>query len=210
MSDRPRALIADGHAAARIGVRLSLEQGGFDVCGEAADAAELVELALRHRPDICVLDVAMPGGGIAAVETIARGLPETRIAVLTGSADEGDLFAAVSAGANGYLLKDTDPDRLPLALRGVLAGDAALPRALMLRIIDEFRERTPSAGAGEPGELTARESAVLELLRADLATSQIAHRLGISPVTVRRHVSQIVRKLGVADRRAAAAVPELD
>ncbi|MFL5818285.1 MAG: response regulator transcription factor, partial [Conexibacter sp.] len=132
-------LIADDHAAARAGVRAALERGGFVVCAEASDGRGAVEAALRERPDACVLDVHMPGGsGIEAAAEIAGQLPGTAIAMLTVSADEDDLFAAIQAGAVGYLLKDVDPERLPFALAGVLAGEAAIPRPLVGRIVAEL------------------------------------------------------------------------
>lgn len=207
MTERPSVLVADAEPALRVGVRLALESGGFQVCAEAANADGAVASALEARPDVCLLAVHMPGGGIEAARRLAELLPDTRVVMLAGSADEQELFEAISAGANGYLLQDTDPARLPLALNGVLGGEAALPRALMLRIIERFRDlearvRTDSGAAtGEP--MTEREAAVVDLLRDGVPTSAIARRLGISPITVRRHVSQIVRKLGVPDRAAA-------
>ena len=118
-----RVLIADDHAPTRSDVREALEESGrFTVCAEAPDAAAAVEAAVRERPEVCVLDVRMPGGGVAAVWEIAARLPETKIVMLTVSADDGDLFAALRAGADGYLLKATDLGPLPEALEDVLAG----------------------------------------------------------------------------------------
>jgi DNA-binding NarL/FixJ family response regulator len=129
--------------------------------------------------------------------------------MLTVSADERDLFASIAAGAAGYLLKDTDPARLPAALHGVLAGEAAIPRRLVGRMVDELsgrqRRRVPLAERGG-AELTAREWEILELLRKGASTAETAGRLGISQVTVRRHVSEVVRKLQVPDRFAAFAL----
>ena len=116
-----------------------LEEHGFDVCVEAANAADSVAAAERERPDVCVLDVHMPGDGIAAAAEIAARFPEIAVVMLTVSDSDDHLFAALRAGAQGYLLKDMDPDRLPLALEGVLAGEAALPRALVARVLDEFQ-----------------------------------------------------------------------
>jgi DNA-binding NarL/FixJ family response regulator len=200
-------VLADDHAAARLGVRLALEDGGFHVVAEAVDARSAVEAALQHRPDLCLLDVYMPGRGIAAAAELAEALPEMPIVMLTVSDTSEDLFEALHAGACGYLLKDTDPQRLPHALAAVLDGEAPLPRVLTARLITEFRRRgserrTPDADGGLV-TLSERESEVLELLHAELSTKQIAHRLGISPVTVRRHISDLVRKLRVSDRDAA-------
>jgi DNA-binding NarL/FixJ family response regulator len=111
-----RVLIADDHAPTRDDVRQALEDGGMDVCAEAADAAHAVQLALETRPDICLLDIRMPGGGVAAAWEIAARLPTTKIVMLTVSDDDASLFAALRAGAVGYLVKDIDLRNLPRAL----------------------------------------------------------------------------------------------
>jgi RNA polymerase sigma factor (sigma-70 family) len=200
-------VLADDHATARLGVRLALEEGDFHVVAEAVDARSAVEAALEHRPDLCLLDVYMPGGGIAAAAELAEALPGMPIVMLSVSDTNDDLFDALRAGACGYLLKDTDPQRLPFALRAVLEGEAPLPRVLTARLITEFRrhgrERRIADADGDLVTLSERESEVLELLRTELTTKQVAHRLGISPVTVRRHVSEALRKLRVSDRSAA-------
>jgi RNA polymerase sigma factor (sigma-70 family) len=200
-------VLADDHATARLGVRMALEEGGFRVVAEAVDAPGAVAAALEHRPDLCLLDVYMPGGGIAAAAELAEALPGMPIVMLSVSDTNDDLFDALRAGACGYLLKDTDPQRLPVALRAVLDGEAPLPRVLTARLITEFRrhgrERRIADADGSLVTLSERESEVLELLRTELTTKQVAHRLGISPVTVRRHVSEALRKLRVADRGAA-------
>jgi DNA-binding NarL/FixJ family response regulator len=149
----------------------------------------------------------LPGGGIAAAARIGDLLPQTAIVMLTVSRDDADLFDALRAGASGYLLKDIDPDRLPVELESVLAGEAALPRGLVTRLVEEFRTRDHSrlllAGRRPGARLTNREWDVLELLRDGRSTGEIAARLAISPVTVRRHVSEILRKLRVVNRQAA-------
>jgi DNA-binding NarL/FixJ family response regulator len=201
-------VIADDHAPTRAGVRGALEAGGFGVVGEAASADAAVACALRHRPDVCLLDINMPGGGIAAAARIAQQAPASAVVMLTVSRDDEDLFASLRAGALGYLLKDMDPSRLSAALRGVLSGEAALPRTLVARVVEEFRSagRRPSLRLvrRRGASLTAREWEVLELLRQERSTAEIAHRLGVSAVTVRRHVSAILAKLRVPDRRAMA------
>jgi DNA-binding NarL/FixJ family response regulator len=202
-----RVLVADDHPPTRAGVRMALESGGFEVCSEAADATSAVEAARRDRPDVCLLDINMPGNGIQAAEDISHELPETAVVMLTVSRTDADLFDALRAGASGYLLKDIDPARLPIALHGVLEGEAALPRHLVALLIEEFRERQRRRRIplrGRRGiELTDREWEVLELLRQGAATDEIAARLFISPVTVRTHVSAILRKLHVPTREAA-------
>lgn len=202
-----RVVIADDHAAARAGVRESVESGGFVVCGEAANAQDAIEVALRERPDVCLLDVHMPGEGIRAAAEISEALPECAVVMLTVSRNDTDLFDSLRAGAAGYLLKDTDPARLPDALRGVMGGEAAVPRELVARLIDEFRcrgsHRRVRVVGGRGVELTSREWQVLDLMAGGLTTAQMATRLFVSPVTVRRHISSILEKLGVADRPSA-------
>jgi DNA-binding NarL/FixJ family response regulator len=205
-----RVLLADDHLAARAGVRMALEGTPFKVCAEASDGPSAVAAALRERPDICLLDVHMPGGGgIEAAAEIAARLPGTAIVMLTVSAGEEDLFAAIRAGAVGYLLKDVNPERLPMALEGVLAGEAAIPRQLVARLVEELsergRRRLPLRGR-RGVELTAREWEILDLLESGVSTAEAAQRLGISQVTVRRHVSEVLRKLEVPDRRSAFAL----
>ena len=207
MTKQVRVLIADDHPPTRAGVRIALEAGGFFVCAEAADAPGAVAAARRERPDVCLLDINMPGNGIQAAEDISHELPETAVVMLTVSRTDADLFDALRAGASGYLLKDIDPARLPIALHGVLEGEAALPRHLVALLIEEFRERQRRRRIplrGRRGiELTDREWEVLELMRQGAATDEIAARLFISPVTVRTHVSAILRKLHVPTREAA-------
>ena len=200
-----RVVIADDHPMTRVGVRIALERDGFEICAEADDAASAVEAAERELPDICLLDIQMPGSGIHAAEEIARKVPDAAIVMLTVSRSDRDLFDALRVGASGYLLKDTDPERLPLALRGVLDGEAALPRHLVALVIEEFRER----GRRRPilkkrgVVLTDREWEVLDLMSQGLTTFEIADRLFIEPVTVRTHVSAILKKLRVSSRKAA-------
>jgi DNA-binding NarL/FixJ family response regulator len=211
-ADKITVLLADDHAAVRAGIRLALAGEGFDVVAEAADGPGAVELALSAQPDIALLDVNMPGSGIRAAEEIVQQLPGTTVVMLTVSRDDDDLFAALRAGAAGYLLKDTDPSRLPFALRGVLEGEAALPRGLVARLIDEFRTRGKRRRLPlmrQRGvELTEREWEVLEFLHDGLTTAEIAERLSISPVTVRRHVSEILKKLRVTSREEAIQLLE--
>lgn len=207
-----RVLIADDHPPTRAGIKAALERDGFAVCAQAADARAAIESARRDRPDVCLLDIHMPGDGIHAAETISRELPEVAVVMLTVSRTDEDLFNALRAGASGYLLKDIDPMRLPLALRGVLEGEAALPRRLVALLIEEFRERKrrrriPLVGR-RAAELTDREWEVLEGMKQGLTTDEIAGRLFISPVTVRTHVSAILRKLHVPTREAALELLE--
>jgi len=206
-------VIADDHAPTRGEVREILEDDErFAVVGEAADAPGAIDLAVRERPDVCLLDIHMPGNGIAAIWEITARLPETKVVMLTVSAEDDDVFGALRAGASGYLLKDMDVERLPQALQAVVEGEAAIPRRLVARVVGEFRERTPMRRATAPTErgehLTSREWQVLDLMRQDLGTAEIARRLFLSQATVRSHIASIVRKLRVADRDEAIRVFE--
>lgn len=201
-----RIVIADDHAPTRAGVRMALEDAGMAVVAEAATGPDAVAAVLAEQPDVALLDINMPGGGIAAARAIGDAAPGVAVVMLTVSRDDADLFQALLAGARGYLLKDTDPVRLPAALRGVVAGEAALPRGLVARLVEEFRvrerrvsRRTTGALAG----LTEREWEILTLMGEGLTTQEMADRLFVSPVTVRTHVSAILRKLKVPDRAAA-------
>ena len=205
-----RVLIADDHAPTRDDVRRALDDGGMDVCAEAADAAHAVQLALETRPDICLLDIRMPGGGVAAAWEIAARLPTTKIVMLTVSDDDASLFAALRAGAVGYLTKDIDLRILPRALQDAAEGNAAIPRALVARMVKQFHGTDPrfrtTAVAGELGpRLTSREWDVLVGLADGLSTREIGRRLQLKPSGVRAHISAIVQKLGVADREEAIA-----
>jgi two-component system, NarL family, nitrate/nitrite response regulator NarL len=202
-----RVLIADAQTSTRAGIRMAVDGHGFTVCADVASADDAVATAIRERPDLCLIDVSLPGSGIAAAEEISTQAPDTAIVMLSGSASDDELFACVRAGARGYLSKDMDPARLPFALRGVLRGEAALSRPLVARVLEELRERERGRHASELTrlgvELTHRERQVLDLLERGLRTSEMAERLKISAVTVRRHVSEILRKLEAPDREAA-------
>lgn len=199
-------VMADDHARIRGRVRSALEAGGCEVCAEGATADEAVALAIEHEPDVVLLDIHMPGNGIRAARQISNRLPGTAIVMLTQSRDDEDLFDSLRAGASGYLLKDTDPAELPNALRGVLAGEAAIPASLVTRVLAEFRSadrsgfRRRSAAAAK---LSERESEVMELLGQGHSTEEVGKRLFVSPTTVRVHVSTVLRKLRAKDRESA-------
>jgi DNA-binding NarL/FixJ family response regulator len=202
-----RVLLADDHPPTRAGVRAAIEGHGFEVIAEVGDAAAAIEVATRERPDVCLLDIHMPGSGIRAAAEITQRLPDVTVVMLTISRNDDDLFDALRAGAAGYLLKDMDPERIPNALRGVLEGEAALPRSLTARVIEEFRGRSRRRRlplTGQRGvDLTSREWEVLDLMRQGLETAEIADRLFVSRVTVRRHVGSILQKLHVTSREEA-------
>jgi DNA-binding NarL/FixJ family response regulator len=207
LSDGLTVVVADDQVVTRIGVRCALEAGGLRVVAEASTSKEAFDAALVHRPDLCLLAVNIYGGGIVAAQQIRHALPHTKIVMLTDVERDDDLFEALRAGADGFLLRTTSAERLPRALRGVVEGEAALPRALTARLIAEYRARTTDgyqriSVAGVSVQLTARESQVMERLRRDEPTARIALDLGISEITVRRHISTVARKLNVSNRRA--------
>ncbi len=201
-----RVLVADDHPPTRADVVAALEQDErFSVIAEVPDAPAAVQAALHERPDICLLGIRMPGNGISAAREITSRLPGTRVVMLTISHDQDDLLNALRAGAAGYLPKDIDPARLPHALHAVYRGEAAIPRALVTRLVSEFRDhgsrrRTVVSETGH--DLTSREWEVLALLRRGLSTAEIADRLVVSRVTVRTHVAALLKKLDLPDRQA--------
>jgi DNA-binding NarL/FixJ family response regulator len=204
-----RVLIADDHVPSRDDVRRALERNGrFSICASVADAAGAIQAAVRERPDVCLLDIRMPGDGLAAAWEIAARLPRAKIVMLTVSDDDADLFAALRAGADGYLLKTMNLRRLPDALEGVLSGEAAIPRTLVAHVVEQFRGheprwRQPVADRSLGQRLTSREWEILALLTQQQSTSDIAQRLMLSASAVRVHICAIVRKLGVSDRAEA-------
>lgn len=207
-------LIADDHVPTRSEIRESLDADPrFVVCAELADAVAAVRAALDQHPDVCLLDVQMPGGGVQAAWEICARLPATKVVMLSISGDDVALFGALRAGASGYLLKDMDLTCLPDGLSDVMAGKAAMPGELVARLTSRLRDPAPRRRDVEPdpvGRLTSREWDVWELIRDGRSTRQIAEQLSVSPITVRTHTQALVRKLGVRDRAAlrdrAAAV----
>ena len=208
-----KVLLADDQAPARAGIKRAIEPYGLHVFAEASTADDAVRVALSDAPDVCVIAVGLPGHGIEAARRIKQALPSTKVVMMSASENEEDLFAALRAGADDYLLMSTPAERLPHAILGVVRGEAALPRKLTARLIAEFRDRgtrrrltLPSEG-GEV-ELTAREFEVLDRLRRGDRTAEIAARLGISEVTVRRHVASVLHKLRMPNRRSAVDLLE--
>ncbi|HWD62090.1 MAG TPA: response regulator transcription factor [Humibacter sp.] len=198
---RARVLIAADHDATRTGIRLALA-GAADV-SEADDAQAAVDMAVRDRPDVCVVDFTPAGRGIRATAEITTRFPGATVVVMTDRIDEDEFLTAIQAGATGYVSQQIDPARLPHLIRDLMRGEAAVPRALVTRLLDEFRgrERRRLALREQRGvELTEREWQVVEALRHGMTTRQIAERLGIHEVTVRRHISGVHHKVGVRTR----------
>ena len=186
-------------------MRVALEADGFVIVAEAGDADEAVALATRLRPDVCVIDVELPGGGLNAIARIAKSAPETLIVVLSASERPSDVVAAVTRGASGYLLKGLSGERLASTLRAAFAGEPAVSRSLVPHLVAEIRRELVRRLTLQEGAvtLTPREWEVGEMLVAENSTAAIADRLGVSPVTVRRHVGQLLRKLGAKTREEA-------
>jgi two-component system, NarL family, nitrate/nitrite response regulator NarL len=206
-------LLADDQAATRVGIRRAIEPYALRVVAEASSAAEAVAAACEQRPDVCMLANRLPGGGIEAGRQIKQSLPDTKIVLLTAVGRSEELFEALRAGVDGYLLMTTSPSRLPHVIRGVANGEATVPRELTAELIKGFRERPNRRHLSIPAvdggvDLTAREFDVLEHLRKGERTAEVARRLGISEITVRRHVSSILHKLGAPNRNSAIAMLE--
>lgn len=207
MNDVLRVLLADDHAPTRQVVREALEEQDFEVVADVDNGSSAVSCALELRPDVIVLDIHMPGGGITTAGQISAALPETPIVMLTASEDDRDLFAALRAGASGYLVKGMDPDRIGPALRSALAGETILPRWLVKQVMAEF-EPTPRRRLFLPNrtkqvELTEREAEILELMAEGRSTEEMAKKLFVAPVTVRSHIAAVLKKLQVKDRESA-------
>jgi DNA-binding NarL/FixJ family response regulator len=199
-----KVLLADDQALVRAGFRVLLEtEPGFDVVGEAADGAEAVALARQQHPDVVVMDIRMPGtDGLAATQRISSdpALGATKVLVLTTFDLDEYVYAALRAGASGFLLKDTDPADLLRGLRVVADGDALLAPKITRRLIAEFVARPERPARDVLGELTEREREVLAVVACGLSNDEIAARLVISPATARTHVSRIMTKLHARDR----------
>jgi DNA-binding NarL/FixJ family response regulator len=196
-------VIADDDPLARRVVRDALQEAGFAVAADAANGREAVELALHYRPDLVLMDIAMPElDGIAAARRIREEAPEVRVVILSMSDDDELGMLGIRAGASGYLSKDVDVVHLPGMLERVAAGEPAVTPRFTAKLIDELR-RLPQAGAGmRPvrSDLSSREWEVLDLLAQGMDHDQIADELVLSVETVRSHVKSLHRKLGVHTR----------
>ena len=201
----PSVLIADDDIPHRREVREALEKDGFVVVGEASDAAAAIGAATRLQPDICLIEIELPLEGLNAIGRIAKASPETMIVVLSRSDHSEDVVTAFARGAGGYLLKGISGERLASTLRGAYRGEPPLSRSLVPYLLDEIRRGSARRLTlpGGPVTLTPREWDVGQLLREGRSTSEIAEALGVSPVTVRRHVSLLLTTLGAKNRAAA-------
>jgi NarL family two-component system response regulator LiaR len=199
-----RVLIVDDHAVVRRGLSALLDtEDDVEVVGEASNGADAVAQAIDKDPDVVLMDLVMPEmDGVEATQRIIEARPATRVLVLTSFGSDDKLFPAVKAGALGYLLKDTSPSELVRAIRGAAEGHSTLTPTIARRLLQEF---SPERDMGVPSEpLTRRETEVLRLVARGFSNDSIAGQLSVSEATVRTHMSNILSKLGLANRTQAA------
>ena len=202
-----RVLIADDQPLVRTGLRMILStEPDIDVVGEAVDGAQAVDLSDRHRPDVVLMDVRMPGvDGIAATRTITAAADPPRVLVLTTFDLDEVVYDALRAGASGFLLKDAPEDRLVTAIHVVAEGGSLFAPSVTRRLIEEFSARAPRRDATVSG-LTEREHEVLGLVARGMSNAEIAAELVVSENTVKTHVARLLMKLGVRDRVQAVVL----
>lgn len=199
-----RILISDDHAIVREGLRTLIgTEPGMEVVGEAVDGVEAVQQACALQPDVILLDIVMPRmGGLEAIKEIKRKCPEAHILVLTSFSEAEKVFPAIKAGAIGYLLKNTTPERLLNAIRDVHQGKPSMSSDIAKKLMSELQRASDLPPTDEP--LTQREMDVLRLVAQGLSNQEISERLVIGEGTVRTHVSNILAKLHLANRTQAA------
>jgi DNA-binding NarL/FixJ family response regulator len=208
--DAPRVLVADDQALVRGGFRMILGAAGIPVVAEAADGRHAVAEALKHRPDVVLMDIRMPEmDGLEATRRIlaAPAAQGCRIIILTTFDLDQYVYGALTAGASGFLLKDVTPEQLVAAVRMVRAGDALLAPSITRRLIEQFAP--PTGGQTVPAdlsELTPRELEVLRLLARGLSNAELAGELTLSEATVKTHVARILAKLQLRDRVQAVVL----
>ena len=203
-SDPIRLVIADDHVLVRQGIRAFLEtHTDLAIVGEADDADSAVKICAAQKPQVALVDMVMPGGGIAAVRDIRAASPGTQVVLLTSFEDAQQILAAVQAGALSCLLKDVDADALAEAIRKAARGEAVLHQRVAGHLMQALR-RGSAPGTEVLETLSQREREVLALMAEGMSNQLIGVRLGISEKTVKTHVSNVLSKLGVADRTQAA------
>jgi DNA-binding NarL/FixJ family response regulator len=196
-----RVVVADDQPLFRDGVVHSLRAAkDVDVVGEASDAEGAIELALGRQPNVAILDVEMPGGGLVAAERITAAQPSIKVVMLTVSEDEDSLIAAMEAGAAGYVLKGVSAADLLAVVRAVHAGEVYVPPALAYALLREMRHPREEPLAG----LTERERAVLRLVAQGMSNQEVGQELGLAEKTVKHYMTGVMAKLGVRSRVEAA------
>jgi NarL family two-component system response regulator LiaR len=204
MDEKIRVLVVDDHTVVRKGLcsLLSAEKYGIQVVGEAADGREALEKTRSLQPEVILLDLAMPGmGGLEAIHHLRKSNPEARILILTSFAEDEQVVEAIKSGALGYLLKDASPDELVVTIHNVYHNRLSLPEELARIVIQRPQ---PSLEKPSEGGLTEREVDVLRELARGLSNKQIAAELSVSTTTIRTHVSNLLRKLGLDNRTQLA------
>lgn len=197
-----RVLLVDDHALFRKGVAGLLEREGFQVVGEAPDGREGLAKAKELKPDAVLMDIYMPGmDGLEATRRIMEAVPSARVVVLTVSDEDQNLFEAIKAGAQGYVLKSVEPEALFQILRGVVRGEAFVSPSMAAKILEEFARLGRQAAQGTSrSKLSGREQEVLEFLARGAANKEIASALNISENTVKNHLKSIMEKLHLENR----------
>jgi DNA-binding NarL/FixJ family response regulator len=204
--DQPKVVIFTADQATRMGAQLALEADGIRVPAGVSSFEELMRAVERHKPDVCLVDADSKDGLRAAAAVVVAPTVGAVVVLTADTREEAKFLSAMRVGANGYVDKSVGPESLLRAVRAVVNGEAAIPRSLVFALLNKYRERpqrhlsVPEAGGVT---FTVREWEVLEALRSGFSTREIAERLFISEVTVRRHVGAVVKKLHV-DSRAAA------
>ena len=200
-----RILLADDHPILRHGLRAMLDSTPeFEVVGEASTGEEAVTRSAKLRPDVVLMDIQMPGlNGIEATRQVMQSDPNAGVVVLTMFRDDDSVFAAMRAGARGYVLKDAGGEEVLRVVRAVANGEAYFGPEIAKRLMGFFSAPRPVAPSEAFPELTAREHEVLDLIARGLSNTVISRRLFVSPKTVRNHISNIFTKLRVADRAEA-------
>lgn len=202
-----RVLVASHDSATINGIRMALDAEGIVLCGRVANASELVDAVSRLEPDVCVIDVDIPGGGLVAAAEMRAWRSGVAVVMLAADVNEEDFLKAMAVGAIGYLPKSISAKRLPAVVRAVLLGEPAIPRPLVAVLMNRLRgggvKRQLVVPGGRGVELTSREWDVLDCMREGLTTREIAAKLLIADVTVRRHIGAVLKKLRVQSRHEA-------
>jgi two-component system nitrate/nitrite response regulator NarL len=206
MTSPIRTVVVDDHPLFREGVARSLEESGrFSIVAQGGSADDAVRLVNELNPDLVLLDLSMPGGGIDATARISQNAPDVKVVVLTVSEANDDIMAALKAGAKGYLLKGVGSAALLEILIGIANGESYVSPSLAARLLTELRLRPPPAIADDPlSKLTGREEQILRLVAQGLSNKEVGRKLDLQEKTVKHHMTRILEKLHVRNRTEAA------